>query len=120
MEDMSLLINTMNFGMLRRYLRATPSPITTVLLVRYRDILSRVGTALVTDPGNGRGFRSCQWAEWLTSGEVMVGGAFSDAGQSADLDAIPESALCDVLYVPPFYLVSLRGYKTPLVRRAEI
>ncbi len=118
MEDLNRLIDVTTFGTVRRYLRAAPSPRTTVMLVRHRDILPRVGTALVTDPGNRRTFRRRQWADWLTSGEVRFDGT-PTAGQSANLDAIPDSALCDVLYVPPFYLVSLRGYKVPVVRRAD-
>jgi hypothetical protein len=103
----------------RRYLRAAHSPITTVMLVQHRDTLPRVGDALVADAGHGRAFRRRQWAEWFNSGEVRVGGAATVPDQSADLDAIPDSALCDVLFVPPVYLVCLRGYRAPAVRRAE-
>ena len=110
MEDLNSLIDATTFGTVRRYLKVAHSPITTVMLVRHRDTLPRVGTALVADGGDCRAWRRRQWAEWFTSGEVRIGGAPTAADQVADLDAIPDSTLCDVLFVPPVYLVCLRDY----------
>ena len=119
MEDLNNLIDATTFGTVRRYLKAAHSPITTVMLVQHRDTLLRAGNALIADEGNNRVFRHRQWAQWYNTGEVRVGGASSAAGQGADLDAIPDSAICDVLYVPPVYLVCLRGHRVPAGRRAE-
>ncbi len=116
MDDLNNLIDVTTFGTVRRYLKAAHSPITTVILVQHRDTLPRVGTALVADNADGRTFRHRQWTHWFTTGEVRMGGASNTAGQTAYLDAIPDSALCDVLYLPPVYLVCLRGYKLPAVR----
>jgi hypothetical protein len=119
MEDLNNLIDATTFGTVRRYLKAAHSPITTVMLVQHRNTLVRAGTALIEDEGSSRVFRRRQWAEWFNTGEVRVGGSSSAAGQGADLDAIPDSAICDVLYVPPVYLVCLRGCKVPAARVAQ-
>ena len=108
MENLNNLIDATTFGTVRRYLRAAHSPITTVMLVQHRDTLPQVGTALVAQEGGCRAFRRRQWAEWFTSGEVRVVGASNAPGQSANFDAIPDSSICHVLYVPPVYLVWLR------------
>ena len=119
MEDLNNLIDATTFGTVRRYLRVAPSPTTTVMLVRHRDTLPRVGTVLVADQGGGGTSHRRQWAEWFSSGEVRIGGAATDADHGTDLDAIPDSVRCDALYLPPVYLVCLRSYRAPVVRRAE-
>ncbi len=117
MEDLNNLIDATTFGTVRRYLRAAHSPITTVMLVQHRDVLPRVGTALAAEDSGP--LRRRQWTDWFTSGEVRVGGALDAPGPRADLDAIPDSTICDVLFVPPVYLVCLRGYKLPMAPRAH-
>ncbi|MHC1767494.1 MAG: hypothetical protein AB9869_24975 [Verrucomicrobiia bacterium] len=119
MEDLNNLIDATTFGTVRRYLKAAHSPITTVMLVQHRNTLAQAGTALIDDEGSSRVFRRRQWAEWFNTGEVRVGGASSVVAQTADVDAIPDSAICDVLYVPPVYLVCLRGCKAPAVRPSD-
>jgi len=57
-----------------------------------------------------------QWKEWFRSGEVRLGGNPRGEGFEVDIDHIPDQAVCDVLYLPPVYLVCLRGYKPPLAR----
>jgi len=119
MEDLNALIDATTFGTVRRYLRAAHSPITTVMLVQHRDTLPRVGTALVAEDGAGALLRRRQWTEWLMSGEVLVGGPGGGTGNGPDLDAIPDSAICDVLYLPPVYLVCLRNFRLPAPRNLD-
>jgi hypothetical protein len=116
MEDLNALIDPTTFGTVRRYLKAAHSPITTVMLVQHRDILPRVGTALVADDDASAPFRRRQWTQWLTSGEVRVGEPADGTGTGPNLEAIPDSAICDVLYLPPIYLVYLRNFRLPAPR----
>lgn len=113
MDNLNDLIDTTTFGTVRQHLRAASSPVPAVILVRHRDTLLRVGSALVVGAGVCRAVRRRQWAQWFASGEVRVAGAGHTGTSTTDLDAIPETARCDVLYVPPVYLVSLRGRKLP-------
>jgi hypothetical protein len=118
MEDLNPLIDAATFGSVRRYLRAAHSPITTVMLVQHRDTLPLVGTALVAEDEASANARRRLWKEWFTSGEVRVGGSSSAYGPGINLDAIADNTLCDVLYLPPVYLVCLRGCRMPAVRRS--
>ncbi len=113
METFDDLIDTTTFGTVRQHLRAAPSPVPAVILVQHRDTLPQVGSALAVEAGVCPALRRRQWARWFASGEVRVAGPTPATGQAADLDAIPDAARCDVLYVPPVYLVSLRGRKLP-------
>ena len=111
MEDLKRMIDATTFGTVRRYLRVAHSPITTVLLVRHRSALPRVGSALLSVEGESSFLGRPQWAEWFASGEVRVGDGPADGvHQVADLNSIPDSTICDVLFLPPVYLVCLRGY----------
>jgi hypothetical protein len=47
---------------------------------------------------------------------VRLGGSPGDKCLGVDLDAIPDQTLCDALYLPPMYLVCLRGYKPSAFR----
>lgn len=116
MDDLEQLIDATTFGTVRRYLKAAHSPITTLMLVQHRHLLARAGAALIEDEAGQQAVRRQQWAQWFNSGEVRVGEPPSAPGQGADLDAIPDSTICDVLYVPPVYLVCLRGWKAPTTR----
>lgn len=118
MENLNSLIDATTFGTVRRYLHTARSPITTVMLVQHRDTLPAVGTALLAGDNAGANARRRQWKEWFTSGEVRVGGSSSANGSGIDLDAIADSTVCDVLYLPPVYLVCLRGCRIPAVRRS--
>ena len=111
------LIDATTFGTVRRYLQAAHSPITSIMLVRHRDALARVGQALMAEEERPRSHRWQQWADWLNSGEVRVGGASPFPGPRADLDGIPDSAICEVLFVPPVYLVHLRDFNARPERR---
>ena len=117
MNDLNGLIDATTFGTVRRYLLAAHSPITTVMLVRHRDALAQVGHALIAEEGANHPHRQQQWRDWLTSGEVRLSGAWPFPDQAADLDAIPDAAICEVLFVPPVYLVCLRDYRAPAFPR---
>lgn len=116
MEDLNALIDATTFGTVRRYLKAAHSPITTVMLVQHRDSLCRVANALVAQDSAGAPWRRRQWKDWLTSGEVRVDEPAGCAFDSANFDAIPDSAICDVLYLPPVYLVYLRHFRVAASR----
>jgi len=120
MEDLNNLIDATTFGTVRRYLKAAHSPITTVMLVQHRDTLARVAHALLEDEAGRRSVRQRQWAEWFNTGEVRLGGAAGQAPPTANLDAIPDATICDVLFVPPVYLVCLRGHRLASHRRTDL
>lgn len=111
MECLEALIDTTTFGTVRQYLRAAHSPITSVLLVRHRDSLPCIGNALIAPEQRSRSTRVRQWQQWASSGEVQAGGAIAWPGPKANLDEIPDSAACEVLFVPPVYLVCLGDFK---------
>ena len=111
------LIDPTTFGTVRRYLKSASSPITTVMFVQHRDTLPRVAAALTGEDGHSPPRRRQQWAAWLAAGEVRTGGF--GAGCEADLDAIRAEAACEVLYLPPVYLVWLDGCPLPRGRRVR-
>ena len=116
MENLTNLIDPTTFGTVRRCLNSARSPITTLMLVQHRDVLPRVALALVAEDGNRAELHRRQWTQWFGSGEVRLGGHHSGDSFAVDIDHIPDQAVCDVLYLPPVYLVCLRGYKPPLAR----
>ncbi len=108
MEDLANLIDATTFGFVRRSLSTARSPITSVMLVRKRDNLASVGAALVAEEHSGADWRRRQWQRWFTSGEVRLAGeGVADFG--VNLDGISDSTICDVLYLPPIYVVCLRA-----------
>ena len=117
MENLTNLIDPTTFGTVRRCLNSARSSITTIMLVQHRDVLPRVASALVAEDGHRAELRRRQWTQWFGSGEVRLGGLASGESFAVDIDHIPDQAVCDVLYLPPVYLVCLRGYKPPLARK---
>ena len=116
MENLTNLIAPTTFGSVRRCLNSARSPITTLMLVQHRDELPRVASALIAEDGRSLERRRRQWTRWFGSGEVRLGGIPTGERFEVDIDRISDQAICDVLYLPPVYLVCLRGYKPPLAR----
>jgi hypothetical protein len=116
MDHFESLIDLTTFGTVRRYLRAAHSPITTVLFVKHRRLLPRVAALLTGDDGQGLETRRGQLERWFASAELRFGG-HTDNAFLANLDSIPDAAGCEVLFLPPVYLVCLRGYNVSFFQK---
>ena len=116
MELLNGLIDSTNFLTVRQHLTCGRA-ITTVVLVRHREALARVGAALTGEDGLTPARRRQRWAEWWAAGEVQT--ARAGGGPGVDMDAIPDDATCDVIFLPPVYLVWLRDCPLTAVSRLE-
>ena len=116
MELLNGLIDSTNFLTVRQHLKCGRA-ITTVVLVRHREALARVAAALTGEDGHTAGRRCQQWAEWWAAGEVET--ARAGRGPGVDLDVIPDDTTCDVIFLPPVYLVCLRDCPLAVVSRPE-
>jgi hypothetical protein len=110
MDHFESLIDLTTFASVRRYLLAAHSPITAVLFVKHRRLLPHVAALLTGDDGQGLETRWRQLEHWFAVAELRAGG-YSHGAHVADLDAIPDTTACEVLFLPPVYLVCLRGRK---------
>jgi hypothetical protein len=116
MELLNGLIDSTNFLTVRQHLMCGRA-ITTVVLVRHREALARVAATLTGEDGYTAGRRRQQWADWWAAGEVET--ACGGRGSGVDLDAIPDDTTCDVIFLPPVYLVCLRDFLLPVGPRPE-
>jgi len=114
------LIDSTDFGTVRRYLRSSDSPDTRVLFVRDERMLASVAE-LISDEHPTDAQRS-QFADWIREGHLTVGVEHASfSGEPAhdgrvDVDSISDAVRCRVLLLPPYYLVHLR---TPLTSTAS-
>lgn len=88
------------------------SPIADIFFVREERLLATEAELLTSDrPPEGR---RRQFLRWIREGQVQIGISGVQPWETAaldgliDLDAIPDSADCQVLCLPPYYLVQLR------------
>ena len=104
MDTYPRLIDRTSFHILRQYRRNGKSPITTFLFVPSRAWLGQVAAVLEGRPTVPQA--QAQLEQWLHTGTVKVG---TDDGISGGipLDELEDDALCDVIYLPPVYLVAL-------------
>lgn len=110
MSQFESLIDSTNFGTVRRYLHGCRSPITTVLFVREEPLLATVA-ALITQEHPTDAQRA-QFAGWIRDGALKVGVQhvpLSGDDDRIDVDSVSEEARCRVLFLPPYYLVHLRS-----------
>jgi hypothetical protein len=112
MDNIESLIDLTTFVSVRRYLLAAHSPVIAVLFVKHRRLLPHVAALLTGDDGQSLETRWRQLGHWFAVAELRVGG-YSQGAHVANLDAIPDTADCDVLFLPPVYLVCLRGCNVP-------
>ena len=103
----SSLIDFTNFGTVRRYLRYSHSPITSVLFVARRELLPKIAVALDPSDEQGAKLGQCQIQRWFQAGELLAGSMSGDDAQTVDLFAIDDEAVCAVIFLPPHYLVWL-------------
>ena len=109
------LIDSTDFGTVRRSLHGSNSPISQVLFVSEERLLATVA-GLITDEHPTDAQRA-QFARWIRDGQLKVGvqhlslSGAADGDGRVDVEAIADAALCRVLFLPPYYLVHLR---TPL------
>lgn len=107
------LIDSTDFGTVRRSMHASDSPITEVLFVHEERLLATVA-GLITDEHPTDAQRA-QFARWIRDGHLAVGvQRVSLSGESrrdgcVDVDSIVDEARCRVLLLSPYCLVHLRA-----------
>jgi len=110
MSDFHSLVDHIRFDLVRRLVNQPGSPITDLLFVESHTLLCELAGVL-TQPASGAGRQRLQ--HWFESGRVSVGttgvGHVSSGWERLDLHSIDRHARCDVLYLPPYYLVHLTG-----------
>ncbi len=114
MSDFQSLVDHTRFDLVRRRVNRACSPITDVLFVRSDELMCELAEVLIR-PVNHAGRQRFQ--RWFEEGRIVVGttGDVPDrpAGMHRiDLHGIDGEARCEVLYLPPYYLVHLQGALT--------
>ena len=81
-----------------------------VLFVAQRDLLPSVAQLLAGADCRRPRRRQFQLERWILAGQLQMGGdpARVPEGFVVDLDAIADDTPCDVIFLPPYYLVCLR------------
>lgn len=110
MSEFLSLVDGTRFDLVRRLVCRPGSPITDVLFVSSRELLCQLAEVL-TRSASGSGCQRLR--QWFEQGRLSVGVASlkqAPAGvERIDLHSIDRQARCDVLYLPPYYLVHLTG-----------
>lgn len=103
-------IDLTRFGTVRRWLLAATSPVKGVLFVAQRDLLPTVAQVLAQTDERVLGQRQSRLECWVRSGQLQLGGdpARAPEGVVVNLDAVADDTPCDVIFLPPYYLVCLR------------
>ena len=105
------LIDSTDFGTVRRYLHGSNSPITHVLFVHEEPLLATVA-GLITEEHPTDAQRA-QFARWIRDGHLQVGAQHALLSGDAchdgrvDVDSIADEARCRVLFLPPYYALHL-------------
>ncbi len=113
MLHFSSLIDSTDFGTVRRSLHGSTPPIIRALLVSEERLLASVAE-LISDEHPTEAQRA-QFAGWIRNGQLKVGvsGVTVPEGQDldgrVDVDSISNEARCRVLLMPPYLLVHLRA-----------
>lgn len=116
MNQFDSMVDTTWFGLVAGYLVSARSPIHTVLHVRDRDMLAQVAERLDRTLGADAALPP-KWPEafhaMLRDGNLKVSTRFPNASiaPTALIDAhqVRREARCDVIYLPPFYVVHTPG-----------
>ena len=112
MPDFQSLVDHTRFDLVRRRVNRACSPITDVLFVRSDELMCELAEVLIRPVNHAVRLR---FQRWFEEGRIVVGttGNVADpvaAGmQRIDLHGIDGEARCEVLYLPPYYLVHLQG-----------
>ena len=122
MSPFESLVDPAEFGGIADYLRA-PGDIHQLLYVKSRELLAPLAEEL----DRQRRIDRPPWAfpavvqQGLREGSLLISARsprdISNPKLIVDAAAIPRSAICHVIYAPPFYLVHARGlFEGTLVR----
>ena len=112
MPDFQSLMDHTRFDLVRTRVNRACSPITDVLFVRSDELMCELAEVLIR-PVNHAGRQRCR--RWFEEGRIVVGttGDVTDRAAAGmhriDLHGIDGEARCEVLYLPPYYLVHLQG-----------
>lgn len=112
MSDFQSLVDHTRFDLVRRRVNRACSPITDVLFVRSDELMCELAEVLIR-PVNHAGRQRFQ--RWFEEGRIVVGTTAAGPDRTAakvhqiDLYRIDGEARCEVLFLPPYYLVHLQG-----------
>lgn len=112
MSEFQSLVDHTRFDLVRRLLTRPGSPVTYLLFVESDDLMCEMAEVLTSPVNHTRRQRLQRWFE---EGRVSVGTTAAQGNQSPaeyqhlDVHSIDRDALCDVIHLPPYYLVHLAG-----------
>ena len=112
MSPFESLLDRTRFEVVRRSVNRPGSPVTDVLFVESDELMCQMAELLTRPVTRANRHR---FTRWLEEGRVTVGtaaaprGGWPADGPCLDLHSIDPGAACDVLYLPPYYLVHLAG-----------
>ena len=112
MSDFQSLVDHTRFGLVRQRVNRPCSPITDLLFVESDELMYEMAEVL-TSPVNRAGRDRFQ--RWFEEGRIVVGTTAAGPDRTAaeahqiDLYRIDGEARCEVLFLPPYYLVHLQG-----------
>lgn len=112
MSDFQSLVDHTCFDLVRQRVNRPCSPITDLLFVESDELMCEMAGVLTSPVNHTRRQRIQRWFE---QGRIVVGttGDVPDRAAAGmhriDLHGIDGEARCEVLFLPPFYLVHLQG-----------
>ena len=112
MSDFQSLVDHTRFDLVRRLVNRPGSPITDVLFVDSDELMCEMAEVLTSPVNDTRRQRIQRWFE---EGRFAIGTTAAQGGPSPaecqylDIHSIDRDARCDVLHLPPYYLVHLAG-----------
>lgn len=124
MSQFDSRVDTTWFGLVASYLVSARSPVDAVLHVRDLDMLAQVAERLDRILGADNALTQ-KWPEALQSmlrdGNLKVSTRFPNASVAPmaliDIQQVRREARCDVIYLPPFYVVHTPGLFEGKVQR---
>lgn len=111
--NFSQWIDPTDFGTVRRYLLSAKSPIMGVLFLASRELLAEAAALLDGASEMSHAIRRGRLQQWFQRGQLRPG-ADAEAertGVGVDLEKISNDTLCEVIYLPPMYLVHVPGLR---------
>ena len=118
------LIDPAEFGLIADYLRSPRAPINYLLHVNWRPMLAALAEQLDFDQNGDYPVRTALRAitRGFRDGSLLISSRHSldlkNPNVNVDTTTIPRHASCEVIYLPPYYLVHTPGlFEGTLIRR---
>jgi len=112
-REMRGLVDRCCFATVKRHCRSERSPIQFAVIVEPPNVLWEIGALMYDDGHFGRSLiKSIEFARLCELGSLRIAvDKPAKDGEGLALDAISDRQVCDVIYLPPAYVVRFTGWE---------